>query len=189
MVRRGDRDGRAICGRDDRVVRQAPYPGWSAVPVTVGSLLLIAAGRDAWLNRVILANPFSSSSGSSVIRCICGTGRCCHFSRSPTGRPGRASSSGPSLSFALASLTYGAGAPDPPDGLATDARPAGDARRDTAIVTLAAFVAYRFELLSPRVPRMASVADDYRGASATRDAGSGFPAPASSAMSSARAVT
>jgi peptidoglycan/LPS O-acetylase OafA/YrhL len=38
-------------GRDD------PYPGWRALAPTVGTLLVLAAGSRAWLNRTVLAHP------------------------------------------------------------------------------------------------------------------------------------
>jgi peptidoglycan/LPS O-acetylase OafA/YrhL len=34
-----------------------PYPGWRAIFPVVGSVALIAAGKQSWVNRVILSNP------------------------------------------------------------------------------------------------------------------------------------
>ena len=145
--------------------RQAPYPGWSAVPVTVGSLLLIAAGRDAWLNRVILANPVLVFVGLISYPLYLWHWPLLSFLQiTEQGAPGPGLKLGAiALSFALASLTYVA--LERPIRRAVSRQTRGrlvTLAATLALVTLAAFVAYRFELLSPRVPRMAaSVADDY----------------------------
>ena len=34
-----------------------PYPGWRGVFPVVGSIALIAAGKQSWINRVVLSNP------------------------------------------------------------------------------------------------------------------------------------
>ncbi|MFL5279952.1 MAG: acyltransferase family protein [Rhodopila sp.] len=34
-----------------------PFPGWLAVPAVAGTVLILAAGARAWLNRVVLAHP------------------------------------------------------------------------------------------------------------------------------------
>ena len=36
-----------------------PFPGWWALPPVAGTMLLVAAGADAWLNRMFLAHPAS----------------------------------------------------------------------------------------------------------------------------------
>lgn len=40
-----------------RMSSDLPFPGWWALPPVLGTMLIIAAGPDAWLNRTILANP------------------------------------------------------------------------------------------------------------------------------------
>ena len=40
-----------------RIHSEAPYPGWRALFPVGGSLLLIEAGREAWVNRWVLSNP------------------------------------------------------------------------------------------------------------------------------------
>ncbi len=37
--------------------KDQPFPGWLALLPTGGTVLVISAGRDAWLNRTVLANP------------------------------------------------------------------------------------------------------------------------------------
>jgi peptidoglycan/LPS O-acetylase OafA/YrhL len=36
---------------------KTPFPGWWAMLPTIGTLLIIAAGPEAWINRVILSHP------------------------------------------------------------------------------------------------------------------------------------
>jgi peptidoglycan/LPS O-acetylase OafA/YrhL len=38
------------------VTRKAQFPGWWALLPTLGAMLIISAGTQAWLNRIILSN-------------------------------------------------------------------------------------------------------------------------------------
>lgn len=45
------------------VTKEKRFPGWWAVLPVLGSFLIIAAGQNAWLNRVVLSNPVMVSIG------------------------------------------------------------------------------------------------------------------------------
>jgi peptidoglycan/LPS O-acetylase OafA/YrhL len=42
---------------------QMPFPGWLAVPTVAGTVLIVASGPGAWLNRTMLAHPVSAYIG------------------------------------------------------------------------------------------------------------------------------
>jgi peptidoglycan/LPS O-acetylase OafA/YrhL len=39
------------------ITKDKPFPGWWAILPTIGAMLIISSGTEAWFNRVILSNP------------------------------------------------------------------------------------------------------------------------------------
>ena len=60
--------------------KESTFPGWWALLPTVGALLVISAGPQAWLNRTLLSNRVMVWFG--LISFPCGIGRSCRSSGS-----------------------------------------------------------------------------------------------------------